>query len=86
MALDRMTDAEAEIYQAGVADAIRSFTTERDRLKAEVAELVGALDDLMAEQNGPPLCDPRHEKAWQRAMDNATAVLARVRGDTQEQP
>ena len=56
------------------------------RLFAAAPDLVAVLDDLMAEQNGPPLCDPRHEKAWQRAMDNAAAVLARVRGDTQEQP
>ena len=56
------------------------------RLFAAAPDLVEALDDLMAEQNGPPLCDPRHERAWQRAMDNATAVLARVRGETKEQP
>ena len=54
-------------------------------LFAAAPDLVEALDDLMAEQNGPPLCDPRHEKAWQRAMDNAAAVLVRVRGETKEQ-
>ena len=53
------------------------------RLIAAAPDLVEALADLMAEQNGPPLCDPRHERAWQRAMDNATAVLARVRSEPQ---
>ena len=55
------------------------------RLLAAAPALVEALDDLLAEQNGPPLIDPRHERAWQRAMDNAAAILARVRGETKEQ-
>src|SRR3990167_1856671 len=50
----------------------------RARLMVEAPALVEALDDMIAEQNGPPLVDPRHERAWQRAMDNAAAVLARI--------
>ena len=76
-------------YSAVVCQLHWAGTPEWDanaRLIAEAPALVEALDDLMAEQNGPPLIDPRHERAWQRAMDNAAAVLARVRGDTQEQP
>ena len=54
------------------------------RMIAEAPALVEALDEMIAQQNGPPLIDPRHESAWQRAMDNANAVLARVRGEKEQ--
>ena len=81
MALDRMTDAEAEIYQAGVADAIRLFTTERDRLKAEVAELVGALLHVRAWIIFPfNAADEDNESlhpAFRKALKSVNAVLAK---------
>ena len=42
--------------------------------RAKIAALRGALEDLMDEQNGPPLI--RDAASWQAAMDNALRVLA----------
>jgi len=42
-------------------------------------ELVEALEDLMAQQNGPPLSLPRHAERWQKAMDEAQSALAKAK-------
>lgn len=46
-----------------------------DAQATEIAALKGALENLMDEQNGPPLI--RDAASWQVAMDNARRVLAR---------
>jgi hypothetical protein len=41
------------------------------------AALAEALEDLRAEQNGPPLSAPRHAEAWARAVNAADEALER---------
>lgn len=50
------------------------------RLIAAAPELLEALEDLMAQQNGPPLSLPRHAGRWQKAMGNAQQTIAKARG------
>lgn len=46
------------------------------------AELLDALEALVAEQNGPPLLG-RHERAWREAMAKAEAAIAKAKGEAQ---
>lgn len=46
------------------------------QLEARCRLLAEALDDLVAEQNGPPLLQRRHKQAWEAAMAKAEAALA----------
>lgn len=55
---DRMVDDEGD------------WVTYTDHIGV-IGELVGILDDLVAQQNGPPLLAPRHRDAWQKVMDKA---------------
>lgn len=49
--------------------------TEEEQLRAENAQLRGALEALHAEQNGPPLV--RRAEQWQVAMDAAEQLINR---------
>jgi len=51
------------------------YTDHEDVVKG----LVEALEDLMAQQNGPPLSLPRHAERWQKAMDEAQSALAKAK-------
>ena len=64
--------SEAKPVQVAVAEVV----AERYALRAANEALAGALQDLVAEQNGPPLLLPRHQRAWEAAMDNAEKALA----------
>ena len=48
------------------------------RLIAAAPELLEALQELMDEQNGPPLI--RDAPAWEAAMSKARAAIAKVEG------
>lgn len=68
-------------------DAVLSLVAEVKRLRAElaaeratVATLREALEDLHAEQNGPPLLG-RHEASWREAMAKAKAAIAKAKGE-----
>lgn len=49
-------------------------------LRAEIAALKDALEELVSHQNGPPL--PTWAEGWQAAMDKAERLLAPTAADT----
>ncbi len=57
--------------------SVRELRMERDRLREINAELVGALETLYDEQNGPPLV--RRSAEWDDAMNRARAIIARAK-------
>jgi hypothetical protein len=54
----------AEVFDEGIAEQI-----------AALPEILAAMQDLMDEQNGPPLM--RRERDWQTAYDNCDKILTR---------
>ena len=60
-------------WDVSLADLGRAIPS-IDAQATEIAALKGALENLMDEQNGPPLI--RDAASWQVAMDNARRVLA----------
>lgn len=52
--------------------------------RKDVRRLADALENLMAQQNGPPLSAPRHADAWQKAMDEGRKLLKEMEGGIDE--
>jgi pyrroloquinoline quinone (PQQ) biosynthesis protein C len=50
-----------------------------EKLQDKIDELRDALENLVDEQNGPPL--PTHARRWHRAMEVACKALGRKAGE-----
>jgi len=50
----------------------------------ERTDLLDALQELVDQQNGPPLATDRFKSGWQRAMDKARAAIAKALGVTEK--
>jgi hypothetical protein len=66
----------------GLGDALMNRDTDwqevTKHLESANAELLEALQALVAHQNGCPL--PKYENGWNRAMALATAAIAKAEG------
>jgi hypothetical protein len=70
-----ITEAEAQHYEE---PAIIAPHKEIQYIRADlVDELVEALEQLHAEQNGPPL--EKYKTSWQEAMQKAEVALAKIK-------
>lgn len=58
----------------------RGETEANARLIAAAPELLAALEELVAWQNGPPLSTPKYEDGWGNAMRAAAAAIQKASG------
>ncbi len=73
----RVYASDGRSFDAG--DALYHPENEANaRLIAAAPELLRALEDLVDEQNGPPLI--RYEKSWAAAMGKARSAIAKAEG------
>lgn len=69
---EEMERLRAELEHLYAIDKARAALT---------AELLAALEDLIAEQNGPPLEHPRKKLQWEAAYAAAIIAIKRAKGE-----